>query len=203
MKRGVLTVVLVVLCAASCAWAEDVVNLSGNWILDQAKSDPFPISQTATDNSGVNVRTGGGGGGGFGGGRPGGGGLGSGRAGAPKDRGPVPMVIEQHGNEIRIKNGFMVEGLICDGKQRENETQIPNSDVKLKEKTKATWKKNKLVVEKISFSPPVQGQQMQTLTKRTYSLSKDGKTLTLETVTANTMSSRIQKQIYQKQETPQ
>jgi hypothetical protein len=45
--------------------------------------------------------------------------------------------------------------------------------------------------------------QMQTLTKRTYSLSEDGKTLTLETSTENTMMSTIQKQVYQKQETQQ
>lgn len=215
MRRLVVTAILLLSCLAFYALAADVtVNFSGTWILDQAKSDPFPRSQRAMNESGVgDVTRGGGGmrgGGGFGGGMPGGGmpgggmpgGFGRGRGG-PGGGGPVPLVIEQNGSEIKIKNGFMVESLTCDGKQYEKENPIPNSDIKLKEKTKTALKKNRLVVEKVNFAPPNQGQQMQTQTKRTYSLSEDGKTLTLETTTESLMMSNIQKQVYQKQETPQ
>jgi hypothetical protein len=216
MSKLVTTVILMLSCLAFYALAAgETVNFSGSWILNTAKSDPAPRSLRAMNESGVGDVSGGGmrgggmpGGGmpgGFGGGMPGGG-MGGGFGRGPGG-GPVPLVIEQNGNEIKIKNGFMAENLTCDGKQYEKETPMPGSDVKLKEKTKAALKKNKLVVEKINFSPPMGGQsgvsQMQTLTKRTYSLSEDGKTLTLETSTENTMMSTIQKQVYQKQETQQ
>ena len=58
-------------------------------------------------------------------------------------------------------------------------------------------KKNKLVVEKINYAPPP--QQMQTMTKKTYTLLEDGKTMTLETIIENTMSSMIQKQVFIRQ----
>lgn len=220
MKRLGITDVLIFSFLGLCAWtAEETVDFTGNWVLDQAKSDPFPRSLRATETNLAGGRGGGfgggmPGGGGFGGGAPGGGGFGAGApggggfergTGGPGGPGaePMPMIIEQHGNEVRIKNGFVVEGFIFDGKQREREYAVPNSDVKLKEKTKANIKKRKLVVEKINYSPPMQGQQMQTLTKRTHSLSEDGKTLTVETSVQNTMMSTIQKQIYKKQEGPQ
>jgi len=215
MSKLATTATLMLSCLAFYALAAgEAVNFSGTWVLDAAKSDAAPRSLRAMNDSPVgDVSSGGmrgGGGRGFGGGMPGGfgGGMpGGGMGGGLRGGGPVPLVIEQNGNEVKIQSGFMAESLNCDGKQYEKETPMPNSDVKLKEKTKAALKKNKLVVEKINFSPPMGGQsgvsQMQTLTKRTYSLSEDGKTLTLETSTESTMMSTIQKQVYRKQETQQ
>ncbi len=215
MKRPAIIAILTLLCFALHAWAAgETPNFSGTWILDQANSDPFPLSRTAMNDSGIGdvSRGGGGRGGGRGGGgemRGGGGGVDSGMAGrggsgsARSGTGgagePVPLVIEQNGNEVKISSRGMVEILSCDGKQFEKVTPLPNSNIKLKEKTKSSFKKNKLVVEKINYAPTAQGMQLQTLTKRTYSLSEDGKSLTLETTIENTMSSMIQKQIYNRQ----
>jgi hypothetical protein len=217
MRKWVAAAILILSCLVLYAWAEEQsVNLAGSWILDQAKSDPFPRSQRAMNDSGVGdvsrggggtrgggggTRGGGGGGGGMSGGSGSGMGSGSGRgpsAGGPGGE-PVPLIIEQNGNEIKINNGLMAESLTCDGKQREKVTPIPNSSIKIKEQTKAAFKKHKLIVENISFTPTDQGQPMQTLTKRTYSLSEDGKTMTLETSAENMMMSTIQKQIYNRQ----
>ena len=62
------------------------------------------------------------------------------------------MVMEQHGNEVRVKNGFLVEAFLCDGKQHEKENAIPGSDVKLKEKTKAISELNKLMMSELGFA---------------------------------------------------
>jgi hypothetical protein len=199
---------------------EPAAGLVGTWILDEAKSDPFPLSQTAINTTGMDVSRGGGGmgmpGGGMGmpgGGMGGGGGFPGAGAGGPGGAagrgpgagGPVPLVIEQNGNEVKLivkmqVNGRempFIEAFTCDGKQHEDMVPIPNSQDKVKQKTKATLKGNKLVVERVNYSPPP--QQMQTLTKRTYAISKDGKTMTLETTIANTMMSMIQKQVYSRQ----
>jgi hypothetical protein len=211
VKRLAAAVFLTLMCLAFVAQAaEEPAGFAGTWILDKDKSDPFPRSQTAVNTSVGDVSTGGRGmgmpgggmgggggfgrGGGFGGGAGvpgGGGGFGRGGAGAPGAGGPVPLLIEQNGNEVKLivkmqMNGQempFIETLTCDGKQRENMVPIPNSQDKIKEKIKATLKNNKLIVERITFGPPP--QNMQTLTKRSYSISKDGKTMTLETTTSN------------------
>jgi hypothetical protein len=224
MGKSAAAVFFAVLCISFIAQAaEEPAALMGKWGLDQAKSDPFPKSQTAMNTSVGDVGRGGGGMGGMGGGMggmrggmPGGGfpgGMGGpggaggrGASGGPPTPPNVTLTIEQNGTEIKLTTVTemggkefppYVETLNCDGKQHENLIPIPNSQDKLKEKNKATFKKNKLVIEKISSSPPP--QQMQTLTKRNYSVSADGKTLTLETTIENTMSSMLQKQVYNRQ----
>ena len=203
MKRLAIAIVLFFFVNALYCWAaeEPTVNFTGNWILDQSKSDPFPGGMMG----GPGGMMGGGGGmmggppGGMMGGPPGGrGGMGGGSRGT----GPIPMVMEQHGNEVRVKNGFLIEAFICDGKQHEKENAIPGSDVKTKEKTKATLKKNKLLVESTTIGQPTSNGSMHTLRKRTYTLSEDGNTLTVETKTESIMMSTTQKQVYTKQDQP-
>jgi hypothetical protein len=210
--------------------AEEPVSFAGTWMLDQAKSDPFPRSQTGNamigdlggGADGMDAGgTGGMGGGGMGrggggrsrtaGGMPGDTGSGMPEGGSPgrgmgRGQGPsalLPFVIEQNGNEVRFitktvnRNGQempSIEAFTCDGKQHEDMVQLPGSPDKLKRKTKATLKKNKLVVEQVTDYPG-----MQVLFKRTYTLSQDGKTMTQETNTANTTMSTIQKRVYNRQ----
>jgi len=92
-----------------------------------------------------------------------------------------------------------IETFVCDGKQHEEMVNSLGSPDKTKQTTKATLKKDKFVVERINFSPAGANGSMQTLTKRTYALSKDGKTMTLETATQNTFMSNILKQVYNRQ----
>ena len=117
MRKRVAAAILILSCLAFYAWDEEQsVNLAGSWILDQAKSDPFPRSQRAVNDSGVgDVSRGGGGmrggGGGMRGGGGGGGGMDAGMGGGSRSGrsagelggGPVPLVIEQNGNEIIIE----------------------------------------------------------------------------------------------------
>ena len=221
MKKVVAALFLAVLFLAFSAQAADeLAGLSGTWILDKEKSDAFPRSLTAGNvgmvgDVGMGGRGGMGGtggdmGGGFpGGGFPGrGGAAGRGSMGGPGAFTPPPLTIEQNGNEVKLITKMQVNGkemppfietFVCDGKQHEEMVPIQGSQDKLPQKTKATLKKDKLVVERIDFSPPSANGSMQTLTKRTYTLSKDGKTMTLETAIQNTMMSNIQKQVYNRQ----
>jgi hypothetical protein len=218
MKKVVAAVFLAVLFLAFSAQAADeLAGLSGTWILDKEKSDAFPRSLTAGNASGVgDVGMGrggmgrGGGGGGFPGGEfPGGGGArGRSGMGGPGAFTPPPLTIEQNGDEVKLITKMQVNGkemppfietFVCDGKQHEEMVNYLGSPDKTKQTTKATLKKDKFVVERVNFSPPSANGSMQTLTKRTYALSKDGKTMTLETAIQNTMMSNIQKQVYNRQ----
>jgi hypothetical protein len=218
MKKVVAAVFLAVLFLAFSAQAADeLAGLSGTWILDKEKSDAFPRSLTAGNASGVgDVGMGrggmgrGGGGGGFPGGEfPGGGGArGRSGMGGPGAFTPPPLTIEQNGDEVKLITKMQVNGkemppfietFVCDGKQHEEMVNYLGSPDKTKQTTKATLKKDKFVVERINFSPAGANGSMQTLTKRTYALSKDGKTMTLETATQNTFMSNILKQVYNRQ----
>ncbi len=218
MKRVAAAVFFAVIFLAFIAQAADELGLSGTWILDKDKSDPFPRSLMAGNASGVgDVSMGGRGMGGMGGGMGGmGGGMG-GMGGGARGRGgmggpgaftPPPLTIEQNGNEVKLITKMQVNGkdmppftetFVCDGKQHEEVVATPGSPDKGKQTTKATLKKDKFVVERVNYSPPSANGSMQTLTKRTYTLSKDGKTMTLETTTQSTFMSNIQKQVYNRQ----
>jgi hypothetical protein len=140
---------------------------------------------------------------------PGGGGArGRSGMGGPGAFTPPPLTIEQNGDEVKLITKMQVNGkemppfietFVCDGKQHEEMVNYLGSPDKTKQTTKATLKKDKFVVERVNFSPPSANGSMQTLTKRTYALSKDGKTMTLETAIQNTMMSNIQKQVYNRQ----
>ena len=103
----------------------------------------------------------GGGMGGMGGGARGRGGPGG--PGGPGAFTPPPLTIEQNGNEVKLITKMQMQGkemppivetFVCDGKQHEEMAlAFPGSAEKTKQTTKATLKKEKLVVERVNFSP--------------------------------------------------
>jgi hypothetical protein len=218
-----------VLCLTFYAFAaDDAVNFSGTWVLDSKESDPFPrpvMSLGAEPGrGGMGGGMGGpGGGGGFGGpgggggfGGPGGGGRGPG--GQPvQPSEPPPLVIKQTESEIEIANTMkmggkdfpVVEKFKLDGKDVEDMAPVMGSQTPVKRITQVSLKKNKLQVKQKTKNPAGDNE-----TKKEYSLSKDGRQLTLFTKTttvipapvmpnvgpmAATVMQTEQKQIYNKQ----
>ena len=220
MSRITIAVVVALSFIGLCAWAADQEeNFSGTWVLDKEKSDLFP-KPLMGDYSGVAVsegrgtagmggpaasgRAGGGMPGGFGGGMPGGFGGGMPKGPAPE---PPPLVIEQSGAEVKLIVSMNMGGKIvpytevinCDGKEIEAMVPAPGGADKLKQVTKATIKKNKLQVEKITHYPDYQGK-----VKRVYSLSKEGKILTMKMEdTSNPKMMMVQTQVYNRKEAAQ
>ncbi len=106
---------------------------------------------------------------------PGGGGArGRGGPGGPGAFTPPPLTIEQNGNEVKLITKMQVNGkemppfietFVCDGKQHEEMVNYMGSPDKTTQTTKATLKKDKLVVERINFSPTSANGSMQTLTR--------------------------------------
>lgn len=207
--------------------ADDPVNFSGTWVLDSKESDPFPrpvMSLGAEPGrggmgGGMGGPPGGGmggpGGGGFGG--PGGGGRGpGGQPSQPSE--PPPLVIKQTESEIEIasttkgmggKDFPIIENFKLDGKDKEDMVPVMGSQNTVKRITQVSLKKNKLQVKQKTKNPAGDNE-----TKKEYSLSKDGKQLTLFTKTttvipapvmpnvgpmAATVMQTEQKQIYNKQ----
>jgi len=208
MKQLIFFTCLAVLMFALIGQAADVVtNFSGEWLLDEEISDPAP--KTIMNHG---APEGGGRGGGGGGGMMGGGMMGGGRfpgAKTPPSAPPVPMVIQQSGLEIQITNTVngipMVETFLLNGKDvTESAPPQPfsqSTDTGTK-KTKASWKKDSFTVQQSTKYP-----QSQNDVKKEYSLSKDGKTLTVKSKTTsvfvmgfNPVSTQTeQKQVYNKQ----
>ena len=183
-----------VLCLVFIASAaDDPENFSGTWILDSKKSDPspIPIRSLGAEPGG---RGGGMGGGGFG--APGGGGFGGpgggARGGQPSQPSePPPLVIKQTESEIEIartmkgmdgKDFPLVENLKLDGKDMEDTVPAMGSQNPVKRITQVSLKKNKLQVKQKTKNPTGDSD-----TKREYSLSKDGRQLTLSTKTTTVM----------------
>lgn len=205
--------------------ADDSVNFSGTWILDSKESDPFPRpvmslgAEPGRGGGGMPGGPGGGmggpGGGGFGG--PGSGGRGpGGQPSQPSE--PPPLVIKQTESEIEIasttkgmggKDFPINEKFKLDGKDMEDMVPVMGSQNPVKRITQVSLKKNKLQVKQKTKNPAGDNE-----TKKEYSLSKDGKQLTLFTKTttvipapvmpnvgpmAATVMQTEQKQIYNKQ----
>ena len=209
MKKLAAVVGLIIIGLCLNAWAvEEQVSFSGTWIQDTKKSDAFPrpIMDMGPPPVGDVSRGGGGfgGGGGFPGGGMGGPGGGMPGANAPKpQQQPAPMVIQQSESEMQITSAMtgmdgkeipITENYKLDGKELVVMVPVPNSADKLKQTTKVTLKKNKFKV-RISMSTP-QGKNE---TEKEYTLSKDGKALTLEVSTSMGMFQTIQKLVYNKQ----
>jgi hypothetical protein len=172
--------------------ADDAVNFSGTWVLDSKESDPFPrpvMSLGAEPGRGGGGMPGGpGGGGGMPGGPGGGGGFGSGGVpgGKPSQPSePPPLVIKQTESEIEIasttkgmggKDFPLTENFKLDGKDMEDMVPVVGSQTPVKRITQVSLKKNKLQVKQKTKNPAGDNE-----TKKEYSLSKDGKQLTLFT----------------------
>jgi hypothetical protein len=218
----------VLILGLSVLAADQPVSLSGTWILDSKKSDPAPRPIMNLGAPGFNTGGMGGGmpgggmpgggmdggmpGGGMGGGMPGGGmgggmpGGGRGPGAAQSPEGNAPLVIDQTANEIKIsrsvimngKEAPIVESYALDGKEIVETLPVPNTQESVKRTTKAILKKNKFEVHTVIPNP--QGKYE---TKKEYSLSKDGKVLTVKTSTRRQMGMNVfdtvQRQIYDKQ----
>ena len=226
MRRPAMMAGLFILCMNLYAGAADEpANFSGTWIIDSKNSDPFPHPIRDLGAPGMVVMPGGMGGGmpgGMGGGMPGGmggrnarrhgrwyagggmpGGMPGGGAGGMKLPEPKPLVIQQNGIEIQISqtiamNGKeipMVEKYKLDGSEDVKMMPVPNVQEPVKIVTTATAKKNKFKLRTISYFP-----KNKTDLKKEYSLSKDGKTLSVNTTNTTIYGDLVQKQIYHKQE---
>jgi hypothetical protein len=199
--------------------ADSPANFSGTWILDTKNSDPFPHPvmglSGGLDMSGGDISANSSGGrmGGtppssrdMGGGR--GGGMTGRMPGGRSGRGPVatteepPMLIRQSETELEISRTAKVNGqdvpvvdkYKTDGSEVISSVPIPNSPDRVKISTKAKLKKNKLVIQTTNYYP-----QGKSTIKREYTLSKDGKTLTLNTTNVGARGQLVQKQIFLKQ----
>jgi hypothetical protein len=154
-------------------------NFSGSWLRDNSKSDPAPNGMywlTREPNSG----------GAAGGGRAGRGG-----------RGPqIVMTVEQTGNSLKVtqESTGAVETYALDGKPftRKTDTGIQ------KETITAGLQGNNLV---ISTTQPWGGMpgNVPLEIKQTWSMSPDGKTLTITTMRADPAEHMSYKQVYTKQ----
>ena len=116
---------------------------------------------------------------------------------------PKPLVIQQNGSEVQISQTMimndkeipMVEKYKLDGSEDAKMMPVPNVQEPVKVVTTATTKKNKFKTRTISYFP-----KNKTDLKKDYSLSKDGKTLTVNTTNTTIYGDLVQKQIYHKQD---
>jgi hypothetical protein len=210
MKRLMIALVLAVLCFNLYLLAADQpLSLSGTYVQDVKNSDPFPKYSNA----------GGFGGGGFGGGMGGPGIGGPGMGGPVKKSDPnsqppqvtteTRLTIQQTDKEIQLAtvittNGQqgppIIENFKLDGEEKVQMMKSPNSSVETKQVTKAKLKKDKLEINTSTTYPP-SPQYNASMTmdmKREYSLSKDGKTLTIK-MSMGGMMPWSQKLIYVKE----
>jgi hypothetical protein len=222
MKRFTAVVSLALLCLVLNTWAaEQNADFSGTWILDSQNSDaaPIPVRDLGADVAGGKGGMGGGGFGGMGGGGFGGmggggfGGMGGGMGGpgfgrkgpAPKIE-PAPLVIQQTDKEFRITSGMIVDGkenlteevYKLDGEEKVQNVPIKDSDDFIKYSTKVELNKDKFKIRSKKELPGTKDE-----VKKEYSLSKDGKVLTVKTKTTNQTGHMVmqteQKQVYNKQ----
>lgn len=211
MKQRAAFIGFCVLFLASGALAADEpANFSGTWIQNMKESDPAPVpirnlgAPTNVERMGGGFPGGMGGGGGFPGGM--GGGLPGSKPNQPPAE-PAPLVIEQTENEIQIKSTAkgmggadtpITESHKLDGKDLVEMVPYPNSPDPVKRTTKVSLKKNKLQIKQTTATP--QGDNE---IKKDYSLSKDGKKLTLNVKTTMGMGLMVmqteQKMVYYRQ----
>jgi hypothetical protein len=193
--------------------ADQPSDFSGKWIPDLKKSDLVAKNILAPGNSGVSDPSMGGGGfgGGMGGGRGGGGGFGGGMGGdgGPKGKQPKPqtlpmIVITQTPTAMQISTSVVfngmegppyVENYALDRKDDLVEKAVnPFTKKEEKKRTRISLKKKIFQIRNIT-----EGQYGNTEMKKTYELSGDGKTLTMEMINDMGFSQTLQKIIYTKE----
>ncbi len=153
------------------------VNLSGTWVLDKDKSD--------TPRFG-----------------PGGGGpRGGGGQGGPPD---ITLVIQQTDNDLQITRKFSRGGqersleqkFTLDGQENTNPAGMGRGGSgELKSKSK--WNKDSLVIEGTQKVSSLRGD-FEVQVKEEFSLSADGKTLTVHTTRNTPMGENTMKQVFNK-----
>jgi len=218
MNKHLFYLYVALIVATGLALAAQNVNFSGKWVLD--KSEPkFTPASTGGRSYGGGFPGGGFPGGGFPGGRrmggyPGGGGGYPGGGGAgryPGSRTPSPELsggdeqdltlnITQTENELKISRQWtqndkpqtLEQTFTLDGKEIEN--PAPTGGVIV---TKSNWSKRTLVTEgtqQISMGD----QEVDLKVKEEYSLSKDGKILTIKTTRKSERGQMQLKQTFKK-----
>ena len=186
MKRNtvVMTVSVMMLFLAATVLAAGV-NFSGTWLRDKDKSDPPMMGGRGP------------GGGGGGGQRPGGGG-GGGRAMADAQ---MTLVLKQTPNELSLTRKIVAGGeerpateqkFTLDGKENTNTSQRGEL------KSKSKWNKDTLVVQGTQKVTTPNGE-FEIEIKDEYSLSADGKVLTVSTTRTTPGGEQTSKQVYNKQ----
>jgi hypothetical protein len=163
--------------AFSLAAAAAGVNLSGTWVLDKDKSDTPRF--------------------GAGGGRGGGGG---GQGGAPD----LTLVIRQTDNDLQITRKFsrgdqersVEQKFTLDGKENTNPAGMGRSG-SAEFKSKSKWNKDRLVIEGTQKFNSPRGPLEVEVTEE-FSLSADGKTLTVQTTRNTPTGENTSKQVFNK-----
>jgi hypothetical protein len=188
MKRHILMALGAAFLASPAVAAAD---LSGSWFKDNAKSDPVPPTLMLRDQP--QGRGGGGGGGAMGRGGPGAGG--GGRGGGRGANAPMPMVVAQNGSSLQVtESQGGVRKYALDGKPHtiEMDTGVQRASVT------AAWEGDALV---ISTTEPYGGMpgNVTAQVKEVWSLSPDGKTLTIATTRTIPAVERTYKEVYSRQ----
>jgi hypothetical protein len=209
MKRQAVLFAMLGLGLGSFTWAaqkaQKKVDFSGTWILDTSKS-----GQKATMQSGGGMSRGGGyprggrtGGGRTGGGRPSGGGGGD----IPGMTVPTTysiLVIEHTKDALKVTNKRsnaeggeeLTQVFNLDGSESVNAGFLAGGEVR----SRTSWDKDKLVTLGTQKAPRASGSGGQDIViKQEFSLSKDGKTLTVKTTETTGRGQINSKEVYIKQ----
>jgi hypothetical protein len=213
MKSCVVLFATLGLCFGSPALAaqkvQKKVNFSGTWVLDTSKS-----SQKATMQGGGGMGRGGGfpggyprggrtGGGRTGGGRPGGGG-GENVPGATSQAAYSILVIEHTADALKVTSKTssaeggeqLTQVFRLDGSESVNPGFLSGGEVR----SRTSWDKDKLVTlgtQRATRAGRSGGQDI--VIKQEFSLSKDGKTLTVKTTETTAREQINSKEVYVKQ----
>jgi hypothetical protein len=154
-------------------------NFSGSWIKDNSKSDPVPSPLMLRD---APPGRGGGGGGGRGG--PGG-----------RGGGPMPMVVAQDANSLQITDPQgAVRKYTLDGKAH---TTTMDTGVQ-KAAVTASWQGDTLTISSVEPYGGMPGN-VTLHAKEVWSLSPDGKTLTIATTRTIPAVEKAYKEVYNRQ----
>jgi hypothetical protein len=183
MKKPIL-IVLAVAYFGLPFLATAAPNFTGSWFRDAASSDPVPNPLMLREDAQ------GGGGGGRGQGRGAGGGRGPGGRGG----GPMPMVVAQDASSLQVTDPQgAVRKYTLDGK-----THIVTMDTGVqKAHVTASWQGDALI---ISSEEPYGGMpgNVTLHAKEVWSISPDGKTLTIATTRTIPAIEKSYKEVYNK-----
>ncbi|MGH9339002.1 MAG: hypothetical protein ACRD1R_05300 [Acidobacteriota bacterium] len=172
-----LVAVLIVLLMAPAVQAADGPDLSGTWVLDKEKSDPIRM--------------------GFGRGR----GPGGGQDSSPPDI-DVTLSISQSENQLMLTRKFNMDGrertqeqtFTLDGEENINPGLMGRGELT----SKSQWKESKLVIEGFQVVSTPNGE-FEIGSIEEYSLSEDGKVLTLRATRATPRGEQSSTQVFNKQ----
>lgn len=208
MRPYLFLAVACVLLLGSSTWAgekaQKKVNFSGTWILDAKRSE----QKVTTQGGGGRMGRGGVPGGGTSrGGRSGGGRQGGGRGGFPDGGGQLtdPMLVIKHNDdELSVTHktgnagagGTYAQVFKLDGSESVNSGPEGGGETR----TRTSWSKDKLVTLGTQKPPGADGRgSVDLVFKQEFSLSKDGKTLTVKTVRTAVRGQMTSKEVFTRQ----